>query len=113
MDIEVYIYKAATRDLYIDFQWVDNSSAYIEAKTIPLMNVLWTGFGLLAVGIVLRTIAWRNEPKDEPDIRRPRKPEAKAKDEARAPEPSAPKEPKDYEALVEEELRKYKEKRSS
>ncbi len=111
MDIEVYVYKAIARDLYISFQWRDNDSAYIEAKTIPLMNVLWAGFGLLAVGIVLRTFTWQQEPKEEPEPRRAPKVEPKeGVEDAGGAAPAG--ESKDYESIVEEELRRFKEKRA-
>lgn len=94
--IEVYIYKSIIRDLYINFQWRDNSSALIEAKTVPLMNTLWLGLGLLAVGIVLRTSSWHQEIVET---------------QSKAVKASSKKSGKDYEALVEEELKKYKAKR--
>jgi len=100
MKADVYIYKAILNDLYLDYQWIDNDTAYIQAKLVPMMNFLWAGFGLLAIGLAVRTIVRRQEPKEMEVV------EAK-------PEPSketAPK--KDYEAMVEEELKKFKEKRS-
>jgi cytochrome c-type biogenesis protein CcmF len=63
VDVDVYIYKAVLNDLYLDFQWRDNSSAYIQFKVIPLMNTLWAGLGLLTVGLAIRTVVWKQEPK--------------------------------------------------
>ena len=63
VDVDVYIYKAVLNDLYLDFQWRDNSSAYIQVKVIPLMNTLWAGLGLLTVGLAIRTVVWKQEPK--------------------------------------------------
>jgi cytochrome c-type biogenesis protein CcmF len=102
VDIGVFVYKSLSRDLYINFQWRDNSSALIEAKTIPLMNTLWIGFGLLVVGLAVRTAVWRQEPKET------KPPE----DQKQVPEkgkvaPSA-KDKEYYESKVEEELRKFK-----
>jgi hypothetical protein len=64
VEIGVHVYKSAIEDLYISFQWLNYSSAYVEAKTIPMMNTLWAGLGLLILGIVVRTAAWQIEPKE-------------------------------------------------
>jgi hypothetical protein len=99
MEVEVYIYKAVLNDLYLNFQWMDNATALIQVKVVPFMNTLWIGFGLLVVGLTVRTIAWRQEPKP-------------LEDQKLAPEkgkvaPSA-KDQEYYESKVEEELRKFK-----
>jgi cytochrome c-type biogenesis protein CcmF len=107
MKVEVYIFKSVSVDLYLDFQWLDNDTAFIQVKLVPMMNVLWAGFGLLAVGLAVRTIVWRQEPK-EPEAPVPKTPVSTVS--ARSVE-EKPKE-KDYEALVEEELKRFKEKRS-
>jgi len=104
--VQVFVYKSALNDLYMDFQWMSNTTAFVQMKVIPLMNVLWTGFSLLVVGLAIRTVSWKQEPMA---IEPPRK----AQGSAHA-EPSGEKtREKDYEALVEEELRKYKERRKS
>jgi cytochrome c-type biogenesis protein CcmF len=100
MKVEVYIYKAITKDLYLNYQWVDNDTALVQVKLVPMMNFLWAGFGLLAIGLAVRTIVWRQEPKEK----------EVAEVETKAPDQVL--EEKDYEAMVEEELRKFKEKRS-
>jgi len=111
VDVDVYIYKAVLNDLYLHFQWRNNSSAYIQVKVIPLMNTLWAGLGLLTVGLAIRTIVWKQEPKatlsaeKSGDRSVPRRPDDK--------EPGiSAKSERDYEALVEEELRKFKQKKS-
>jgi cytochrome c-type biogenesis protein CcmF len=111
VDAEVYIYKAVLSDLYLDFQWRDNSSAYIQVKVIPLMNTLWAGLGLLTVGLAIRTVVWKQEPKEtlsagkSGDKSVPRKLDEKESG-------TSAKSERDYEALVEEELRKFKQKKS-
>lgn len=111
VDVEVYVYKAVLNDLYLDFQWRDNSSAYMQIKVIPLMNTLWAGLGLLTVGLAVRTVVWKQEPKETLPARKsrdepaPRKPDGKERDISEKSE-------RDYEALVEEELRKFKQKKS-
>ena len=111
VDVDVYIYKAVLNDLYLDFQWYDNSSAYIQVKVIPLMNTLWAGLGLLTVGLSIRTVVWKQEPKETMSAGRsgdkpvPRQPIGKGPG-------TSVKSERDYEALVEEELRKFKQKKS-
>jgi cytochrome c-type biogenesis protein CcmF len=111
VNVDVYIYKAVLNDLYLDFQWHDNSSAYIQVKVIPLMNTLWVGLGLLTVGLAIRTVVWKQEPKESLPAEKsrsesvPRKPDEKPSGISAKPE-------RDYEALVEEELLKFKQKKS-
>lgn len=102
MEVEVYIYKAVLNDLYLNFQWMDNATALIQVKVVPFMNTLWIGFGLLVVGLAVRTVVWRQEPKETKPL----------EDQKLAPEkgkvaPSA-KDQEYYESKVEEELRKFK-----
>lgn len=101
MKVDVYIHKSVVNDLYLDYQWMDNDTAYIQVKLVPMMNFLWAGFGLMAIGLAVRMIVWRQEPKDTEVLEKPAKARQKTSTE------------KDYEALVEEELRKFKEKKSS
>ncbi|OGS55764.1 MAG: hypothetical protein A3K60_04350 [Euryarchaeota archaeon RBG_19FT_COMBO_56_21] len=110
MGVEVHIQKTVLRDLYINFQWRSTESALIEAKTLPLMNVLWGGLGLLAIGLAIRLITWQFEPKAQPP-RRSKIPGGKRSPETKKLAQSSASE-KDYDALVEEELRKFKEKKA-
>ena len=112
MEVEVYILKSAFRDLYVNFQWQPSGSALIEAKTLPFMNILWGGLGLLAVGLIIRTATWEFEPKPMP-ARRP-KSELTGKKSHGLQKKTAGSVPpeKDYEAMVEEELKKFKEKKA-
>lgn len=104
LEHDVYVYKAVLNDVYIHYSWMSNASAMFQAKVIPMMNVLWLGFGLLVVGLVTRTAVHQLQPLEM-------RPEKKApKASGRAP-PAKQKTEKDYGALVEEELRKFKEKK--
>ena len=64
VDVEVFIYKSALRDLYFSFQWLNETSVILDAKTVPMMNALWLGLLLVVVGISVRTLAWQLEPKN-------------------------------------------------
>lgn len=108
--IEVHVEKSLLHDLYMNFQWRTAESALIEVKTLPFMNVLWSGLGLLAIGLVMRLVTWQFEPKLQP-TRRLESPGPKTDIGARSREAPCVS-GKDYDALVEEELRKYKEKKS-
>jgi cytochrome c-type biogenesis protein CcmF len=103
VDAEVYVYKSLANDLYLDFQWMSNTTALVQMKVVPMMNALWGGFGLLVIGLAIRTAVWQQGPK-EIDARTG-KPDRK-KEVA----PSPPK-TQDCEAPVEEELKKFKESR--
>jgi len=105
MEVEVYIYKAVLNDLYLNFQWMDNSTALIQVKVVPLMNTLWMGFGLLVAGLAVRTIVWRQEPIEA----KPREEIGPAPKKADT-RPTA-KDKEYYESKVEEELRKFKQKK--
>lgn len=112
-EVDVHIFKSVQNDLYINFQWLNSTTAFIQAKTVPLMNVLWGGFGLLVIGLAIRTVAWKIEPKRQV-LTKQGGPSKAAKKPTPAPK-GPPKEgeaEKDYEAIVEEELKKFKEKRS-
>jgi len=106
-EVEVYIYKSVLSDLYINFQWIDSSTAFVQVKLVPMMNFLWAGFGLLVIGLAIRTSVWRYEPKE---VEKEEKKE-KAVPVEMKPQPPA-KTDTDYEKLVEEELARFKEKRS-
>ena len=106
-EVEVYIYKSVFNDLYISFAWIDSTTAFVDAKLVPMMNFLWAGFGLLVIGLAIRTAVWRYEP---PEIHKEEK-------KAEAPPPETVTGPPaktevDYEKMVEEELRRFKERRS-
>ena len=103
-EVEVYVFKALANDLYINFQWINSTSARLEAKVVPAMNILWTGFGLLVVGLVIRTASWKSEPGEAAKEEKP----TPSKKKAQAPTKTE----EDYEKQVEEELRRFKEKRS-
>ena len=108
--IEVHVKKFVLTDLYLNFQWRSSGSALIEVKTMPFMNVLWAGLGLLATGLVIRLASWQFEPKQQA-ARRPKVRESKNGARTKKDGKSVVG-VKDYDALVEEELRKYKEKKA-
>jgi len=64
-EIAVYVFKTLSMDLYVNFQSNGTSSALMQVKIVPLMNGLWAGFGLLVVGLSMRTVAWRYESLEE------------------------------------------------
>jgi len=106
-EVEVYIYKSVLYDLYVSFAWIDSSTAFVQAKLVPMMNFLWAGFGLLVIGLAVRTFVWRYEPKEIVTAEKKEKPSLPEAE----PQPTVKSET-DYEKLVEEELRRFKEKRS-
>jgi hypothetical protein len=61
VDVMVFVYSASLEDIYLTYDWVDNSTANIQMKEIPLMSFLWTGAGLLALGMAMRFFASRTE----------------------------------------------------
>ncbi len=111
MQVEVYIFKTIAGDLYLDYTWLNSTVAFIQAKVVPMMNFLWAGFGLLAVGLAIRTVVWRQEPKEAKAEQEEERPAPETAKEAPAPPVKPPPKAEDYDAMVEEELRKFKEKR--
>ena len=65
VDASVFVYSGALEDVYLTYDWVDNSTANIQMKEIPLMSFLWTGAGLLAIGMGMRFFAAKRE-EDRP-----------------------------------------------
>ena len=61
VDVMVFVYSASLEDIYLTYDWVDNSTANIQMKEIPLMSFLWVGAGLLAIGMSMRFFASRSE----------------------------------------------------
>jgi hypothetical protein len=59
VDVSVFVYSASLEDIYLTYDWVDNSTANIQMKEIPLMSFLWTGAGLLALGMGMRLLSAR------------------------------------------------------
>ena len=98
----VFVYKTAIDDLYLSFDWRNSTSAIIQAKILPMMNTLWIGFFLLIIGIISRTSGWKTELYSI---------EQKIKKPSEAGRKSRERQAKDYEAIVEEELKRLKESR--
>jgi len=67
--------------------------------------------GLSSTGLVIRALAWRQEPKGIVPEKRSGGVPAPGRPAERKAAAEPPKAEKDYEALVEEELRKFKEKK--
>ncbi|HEY3420523.1 MAG TPA: cytochrome c biogenesis protein CcsA [Methanomassiliicoccales archaeon] len=65
VDVMVFVYSASLEDIYLTYDWVDNSTANIQMKEIPLMSFLWTGAGLLAVGMAMRFFAAGRAPTEQ------------------------------------------------
>ncbi len=105
MEVEIYIYKAVLNDLYLNFQWLDNATALIQVKVVPFMNTLWIGLGLLVVGLAVRTVVWRQEPKET------KPPEDEKHEPQKGKVAPSAKDDEYYESKVEEELRKFKQTR--
>ncbi len=99
--IDVYIYKTAIEDLYVNFQMMNGTTALLQVKTVPMMNTLWIGFALLVIGLSMRTVGWKQETIEG---------QAEVLKEQAVKETSSEKTSVDR---VEEELRKYKEKKKS
>jgi hypothetical protein len=54
VDVSVFVYSASLEDIYLTCDWVDNSTANIQMKGIPMMSFLWTGAGLITIGMGMR-----------------------------------------------------------
>ena len=61
VDVMVFVYSASLEDVYLTYDWVDNTTASIQMKEIPLMSFLWTGAGLMAIGMGMRFFAARKD----------------------------------------------------
>lgn len=108
LDIDVYVQKSVTDDFYVHFQWLNDTAAFLQVKVVPAMNFLWGGFGLMVIGLAIRAMVWKAEPKESVvPARKPAGPRAAPSKET----PTPSKEEKEYEALVEEQLRRFKERR--
>lgn len=115
MKHEALIFKTLMNDIYLDFVWTDNTSCALRIKVIPFMNTLWIGLTLVSVGILARTLTWKQAPKPEespPEKKRDTKGPKRIPEEAVSRRISAEEDDVDYESLVEEELKRFKEKKS-
>jgi cytochrome c biogenesis factor len=63
LESQPLVLKDIGSDLYVSFISIDNSTAVIEVKVLPLMNVLWSGVIVVVIGIAVR-ISY-NSGKDE------------------------------------------------
>jgi cytochrome c biogenesis factor len=61
VDVMVFVYSASLEDVYLTYDWVDNTTASIQMKEIPMMSFLWTGAGLMAIGMGMRFFAARKD----------------------------------------------------
>jgi cytochrome c-type biogenesis protein CcmF len=57
----VHVHKTFFEDLYLDFDWLNNSTALIHVKVIPLINVLWAGLSALCIGMTLQVALGRQD----------------------------------------------------
>jgi cytochrome c-type biogenesis protein CcmF len=58
----VHIYKTITEDVYLSFNWHNATSAQLQMKIVPMINALWTGLGLLTLGLAIRILVWPVAP---------------------------------------------------
>jgi cytochrome c-type biogenesis protein CcmF len=65
IESSVHIYKTETEDLYLSFEWGNATSALLQMKVVPMINALWSGMGLLIVGLSIRFLVWPNVPSRE------------------------------------------------
>lgn len=59
---DVHVHKTLAEDLYISFDRMTGSDVLVEAKVVPLVNLVWSGAVMLGVGILVRLGASRNSP---------------------------------------------------
>jgi cytochrome c biogenesis factor len=63
----VHIYKTVTEDVYLSFNWQNATSVQLQMKVVPMINALWSGLGLLAVGLAIRMLVWPNAISSKQD----------------------------------------------
>jgi hypothetical protein len=63
----VHVYKAVTEDVYLSFNWQNATSAQLQMKIVPMINALWSGLGLLTIGLTIRLLVWPNAPLSKKD----------------------------------------------
>jgi cytochrome c-type biogenesis protein CcmF len=56
---DVYVHKTLAEDLYISFDRMTESEVLVEAKVVPLVNLVWMGALMLGAGLVVRMAASR------------------------------------------------------
>jgi cytochrome c-type biogenesis protein CcmF len=61
----VHVYKTVTEDVYLSFSWQNATSTLVQMKVVPMINALWSGMGLLIVGLSIRFVVWPDaRPKE-------------------------------------------------
>jgi cytochrome c-type biogenesis protein CcmF len=130
MSSEIYVEEMLKEDLYISFKAVNNDVVEIEAQTIPLVSYLWIGMILFIIGITIRIIVdsiprkrKRYEPETDIEPTRGRLPPSEISERPRrgiksaekeidrktkAGKPKGRKSKKDYEKMLEDELKRLK-----
>ncbi len=59
---DVHVHKTLTEDLYISFDRMTGDEVLVEAKVVPLVNLVWSGAVMLGVGALVRLAVSRNSP---------------------------------------------------
>jgi cytochrome c biogenesis factor len=129
MSSEVYVGSMAFEDLYISIKGISPGEVNLDAQVIPLMTVLWSGMWLFIAGIILRvgvdyipvklkpvrSVDQLRESAGHPEIKLyrgklPRGPPGRptSRRSTRAKAKSKPKPKKDYERMLEDELKKLR-----
>jgi len=61
----VHIHETVAEDLYLSFDWQNATTAKMQMRVVPMINALWAGMGLLAIGLTMRLVAWPVAPRDQ------------------------------------------------
>jgi cytochrome c biogenesis factor len=56
---DVHVHKTLAEDLYISFDRMTGNEVLVEAKVVPLVNLVWAGAFLIGGGILVRLVASR------------------------------------------------------
>jgi cytochrome c-type biogenesis protein CcmF len=63
----VHVYNTVTEDVYLSFNWQNATSVQLQMKVVPMINALWSGLGLLTVGLAIRMLVWPNALSSKQD----------------------------------------------
>lgn len=58
------ILNGLTEDVYLSYSWVDNGTAEVQARMVPLVSTVWIGFGIATLGMAA-TVLGRVDPLAE------------------------------------------------
>jgi cytochrome c-type biogenesis protein CcmF len=59
------IINGVVEDIYLSYEWMDNDTAVLQARVVPMVSEVWAGFGIATVGMAATLFGRNREIAEE------------------------------------------------